>query len=120
MSVADECCVCMDALVDGGSIRTLACGHTLHAHCLGTWEAKLINGGRSARCPICQREYGPKPPPIAVDAYGGIIVARIQDIHRATSTPIKSAILLALTSSVALVLAMTAWAASALAFQGSE
>ena len=114
MYVSDECCVCMEAMEEG-SVRTLSCGHAFHASCLDVWEASLNNKGRPARCPICQREYGPAPPPPPE-----VNDART-DLQSVEPSTLKTAILLALTSSAATALMVIAWGAcSAFALQESE
>ncbi len=44
------CVVCLADFDDGDGLRTLACGHSFHAHCVDPW---LIE---NQSCPLCKQD----------------------------------------------------------------
>lgn len=45
---APDCVICLDGIVPGDHICTLACAHTYHADCIRKWAAV------SSECPLCK------------------------------------------------------------------
>lgn len=46
-----SCPICLDPFVGGDLLRTLRCGHELHATCVDPWLT-----GRSGKCPVCRAD----------------------------------------------------------------
>lgn len=45
-----DCCICIDKIQNGDSVRTLECGHTYHACCITPWLTE-----HRATCPLCKQ-----------------------------------------------------------------
>ena len=45
--VPDTCACCLDALSTDSPLASLACGHAVHAHCLGQLQQN--------KCPLCRQ-----------------------------------------------------------------
>ena len=70
---------------DRPHVTTLVCEHSYHTACLAHWERKLRGQRRSARCAICQQEYGPPPtPPSTPNAADGSVRIEMDGLEAAT------------------------------------
>ena len=49
-----ECCLCMEAFIEGESVRQLPCDHFFHLACIDRWFAARTFQIRS--CPLCKRD----------------------------------------------------------------
>jgi hypothetical protein len=52
----EECAICLNELGGevGGEQEVLACGHVLHASCLGSWVSKCESLCIDTTCPVCR------------------------------------------------------------------
>ncbi|KAL6757499.1 hypothetical protein V8C86DRAFT_2624173 [Haematococcus lacustris] len=47
---AEQCCVCLDTMGEGQTVRMLSCGHRLHCACL----RRYLHGRHECVCPMCR------------------------------------------------------------------
>lgn len=47
---AEQCCVCLDTMGEGQTVRMLSCGHRLHSACL----RQYLHGRHECVCPMCR------------------------------------------------------------------
>lgn len=58
--VGCECVICQEPLDENAAVhatlKTLPCGHTLHADCLKSWVKSSSRLARYTRCPVCRAQ----------------------------------------------------------------
>jgi hypothetical protein len=63
---AENCAICLSALLEGEQKHTLFCTeseacHVFHWECIKKWEQISIKEDGSVMCPLCRTDYIPSP-----------------------------------------------------------